>query len=76
MQIQTPPTIITTEDDSDDEYEQWVDDEIKRFQFVLREIEEVEEGLRRMKDVGSSVARTRKWIEGIWKEMLIDGETD
>jgi hypothetical protein len=63
--IQTPPTIII-EEDSDDEYEQWVDNEIKRFQHVLMEIGELERELMRAKEVGVAVKKTKKWIEEIW----------
>lgn len=64
-----PPTttILEGEDSDEDEYEHWVDEEIKRFQCVLGEIGEVEEELRGMREVGDFVWRGRRWVEGIWE---------
>jgi hypothetical protein len=63
--LQTPPT-LNIEEDSDDEYEQLVDNEIKRFQHVLREIGALEAEMEKAKEVGFVVKKTRKWIEDIW----------
>lgn len=63
--VQTPPTTII-EDDSDDEYEQWVDNEILRFQNLLQEIGDLEADMMRAKEVGVAVKQTRKWVAELW----------
>jgi hypothetical protein len=54
-------------DDSEDEYEEWVDDEIKRFQCVLREIDNLETEFEEVKKVGAVVKRAKNWVEAIWR---------
>jgi hypothetical protein len=69
--VQTPPALII-EEDSEDEYEQWVDNEIKRFQHVLREIGELETEMERAKEVGVAVKKTKKWVEELWTTDALD----
>ncbi|QDS75810.1 hypothetical protein FKW77_000299 [Venturia effusa] len=70
MHIQMPPATVTVEESDgpgDGGYEQWVDQEIKRFQCVLRDMEILEEELRGAKKAGILVSRMRRWVEGIWE---------
>jgi hypothetical protein len=65
LTLQTPTTLIV-EDESEDEYEEWVDNEIKRFQCVLREIEVLEGELERARKVGVVAKKMGKWVEDVW----------
>jgi DNA repair ATPase RecN len=63
VQIHYPPL---SEDKPEEDYEQWVDEEIKRLQYVLRELDELEVEYEKTKEVGAAVKRIRKWVDGIW----------
>lgn len=58
---------LDANDDSEDEYEEWVDDQIKRFQYVLREIDELEAEFEEVKKAGLVVKRAKNWVDSVWR---------
>jgi len=68
QEVQTPAAVqLDANDDSEDEYEEWVDDQIKRFQYVLREIDELEAEFEEVKKAGLVVKRAKNWVDNVWR---------